>query len=210
MALYKTITIPEGLIGVWQLTESSIELLLNFTNLELADSVFLKYTHEKRKVEWLAARVLIKQLIGFDFSITYSNSGKPIIDHSIYKHLSISHSRDFVAIILHQHLNVGIDIEGITRNFNPIEQRYLSELELIQVNKTPKNQCIYWCDKEAIFKLVPEDGVEFRHQIQISPFNPEVEDEFSARFFTGTRELDYKLHFQTFSDHCLVWVADTP
>jgi phosphopantetheinyl transferase len=202
--------IPDGLIGVWQLTESSIELLPNFTIEELADSVFLKYTHEKRKVEWLATRVLIKKLIGFDFSITYSNSGKPIIDHAIYKHLSISHSRDFVAIILHQHLNVGIDIENITRNYNPIEQRYLSEVELLQVNKTPRNQCIYWCAKEAIFKLVPEDGVEFRQQIQISPFNPEVDNEFSARFLGEYRVLDYRLHFQTFSEHCLIWVTNEP
>ena len=210
MPLYKTITIPDGLIGVWQLTESSIDLLPYFSSEELANPAFLNYTHEKRKVEWLASRVLIKQLTGLDFTIRYSELGKPIIDHPIYKHLSISHSRDFAAVILHEHLNVGLDIENINRNYNPIEKRYLSDEELIQVNKTPKMQCIYWCAKEAIFKLVPEDGVEFRHQIQISPFNPESGNDFSARFIAGTHELIYKLHFQTFSDHCLVWVTDVP
>jgi len=210
MPLYKTITIPDGLIGVWQLTETSIDLLPNFSSKELADPSFLNYTHEKRKIEWLATRVLIQQLTGLNFTIRYSESGKPILDHPTYKHLSISHSRDFVAVILHEHLNVGLDIENIGRNYNPIEKRYLSDKELIQVNKTPKMQCIYWCAKEAIFKLVPEDGVEFRHQIQISPFNPESENDFSARFIEGTRELVYKLHFQTFSDHCLVWVTDIP
>ena len=210
MPLYKTITIPDGLIGVWHLTESSADLLPNFSLKELADTAFLNYTHEKRKVEWLATRVLIKQLIGIDFSVTYTGTGKPILYHATYKHLSISHSYDFAAVILHKHLNVGLDIESITRNYNPIEKRYLSVDELIQVNKTPKNQCLYWCAKEAVFKLVPEDGIEFRNQIQISSFNPESENEFYARFIEGTRELIYKLHFQTFSKHCLVWVTDTP
>lgn len=210
MPLYKTITIPDGLIGVWLLTETSIDLFPNFFPEELADPAFLNYTHEKRKVEWLATRVLIKQLIGPDFSITYSETGKPILNHARYKHLSISHSRDFAAVILHKNLNVGLDIENITRNYNPIEKRYLSEDELIQVNKKPRMQCLYWCAKETIFKLVPDDGIEFRRQIHISPFNPELENEFSARFIAKNRKLSYQLHFQTFSDHCLVWVTDEP
>lgn len=210
MPIYKTITIPDGLIGVWHLTEFSADLFPNFSTKELSDPAFLNYTHEKRKVEWLATRVLIKQLIGLDFSITYARTGKPVLDHAIYKHLSISHSYDFVAVILHKHMNVGLDIESISRNYNPIEKRYLSDNELIQVNKIPRNQCLYWCAKEAVFKLVPEDGIEFRHQIQIPSFNPDMEKEFHARFIEGARELVYKLHFQIFSEHCLVWVIDTP
>lgn len=207
MPLFKTITLSGGLIGVWKLSETSVDLLPNFYPEELADPSFQQYTHEKRKVEWLATRVLIKELIGSEFTISYLETGKPILNHPKYKHLSVSHSRDFAAVILHEHLNVGIDIEDVTRNYNPIEKRYLSEIELVQVAKNPMLQCLYWCAKEAIFKLVPEEGVEFRQQIHISPFNPELEDHFPARFTCGSKESIYPLHFQTFSDHCLVWVA---
>ena len=194
------------MIGVWKLTESSADLLPGFSPEELADPAFQQYTHEKRKVEWLATRVLIKQLVGPDFTISYTKTGKPILNNSKFKHLSISHSHDFVSVILHEHLNVGIDIESTTRNYHPIEKRYLSEAELVQVNKNPSMQCLYWCAKEAIFKLVPDEGVEFKQQIHISPFNPELEDQFSARFMSKNQESIYQLHCQIFSGHCMVWV----
>ncbi|HZL09174.1 MAG TPA: 4'-phosphopantetheinyl transferase superfamily protein [Prolixibacteraceae bacterium] len=207
MPQYKTITIPGGLIGVWQLTESSDDLLAFFTPEELSDPNFQKYTFEKRKIEWLAIRVLIKQLIGSDFTISYSESGKPMLNHAQFKHLSISHSRDFVTIFIHEQFDVGLDVENITRNFTAVKKRYLSENELEQVGENPRLQCLYWCAKEAIFKLVPDEGVEFKHQILISPFNSELEDTFSARFKSTNRDSIYQLHFQTFSDHCLVWLT---
>lgn len=199
--------ISGGLIGVWQLTETSTDLLSGFSTEELADPAFQQYTHEKRKIEWLATRILMKQLIGPDFTISHAETGKPILNHSKFRHLSISHSCDHAAVILHEHLNVGIDIENMTRNFLPIEKRYLSEAELVQVNKNPRMQCLYWCAKEAVFKLVHDEGVEFKQQIHISPFNPELEDQFSARFMSGNQESIYQLHFQIFSDDCMVWVT---
>jgi len=210
MPLFKTLTIPNGLIGVWQLTETSIDLLSGFSSEELADSTFQQYKYEKRKIEWLVIRVLIKQLIGQDFTISYFKTGKPILSHTRFKQISISHSRDFLTVLIHEYLEVGLDIECMFRNYNPIEKRYLSEAELIQVDKNPLMQCLYWCAKEAIFKLVPDEGVEFRQQIHISPFNPELDNQFTARFTARNQELSYVLHFQTFSDHCMVWVTDEP
>lgn len=207
MPQFKTITIPGGLIGVWQLTESSTDLTPHFSPEELADPAFQQYTHEKRKVEWLAIRCLIKQMIGSDFLISYTETGKPIINHIKFKHLSISHSRDFATVFIHEHLDVGLDIENMTRNYNSIEKRYLSEEELIMVNKNTKLHCLYWCAKEAIFKLVPNEGVEFKQQILISSFNPELEDHFLAKYRSESMELIYQLHFQIFSGYCLVWVT---
>jgi len=210
MPLFKTITIPEGLIGVWELTETSVGLISNFSSEELEDTDFKKYSYEKRKVEWLAIRTLLKQMIGPDFILSYSGTGKPILDHRQYKHISISHSRYFVVVFIHELVNVGIDIEDVTRNYNAVEKRYLSEEELIFVNKNTLLQCIYWCAKEAIFKMVPDDGVEFREQIQIIPFNPENENKTMARYSNKSQAWTYPLHFQNFSDHCLVWVLEYP
>lgn len=210
MPLFKSITVPNGLIGVWQLTETSVDLVPCFSDEELANPTFQEYKYEKRKVEWLATRVLIKELIGADFTISYFKTGKPKLNHAKYKHLSISHSRDFVAVFVHENMDVGLDIEDMTRNYNPIEKRYLSEEELIQVDKNPLMQCLYWCAKEAIFKLVADEGIEFRKQIHISPFDLELANQFSARFTAGNQEIAYQLYFQTFCDQCLVWVTDEP
>lgn len=205
MPLFKTIPIPDGLIGLWRFAETTADLLPEFSGEELADPAFLRYTHEKRKVEWLATRVLIRQLIGSDFAISYLNSGKPILRHDRFRYLSISHSRDFAAVILHEHLNVGIDIEETARDYNRIEKKYLSDVESIQTNKNPQLQCLYWCAKEAIFKLVDDEGIEFRQQIHIMP---ESENQYFAKFISGDREFSYKLHHQFISEHCLVWVTD--
>jgi 4'-phosphopantetheinyl transferase len=208
MPLYKTITLTDGLIGIWQLTENSDELINSFTGEELLDSAFMQYTYEKRKVEWLATRLLLKNLIGPNFSISYLETGKPVLNHERYKHISISHSRDFAVIFVNEHSNIGIDIESIHRNFNTVKQRYLSEIELIQVNQNAILQCLYWCAKEAVFKLVPEDSIEFKQQIHISLFDPESEDQFLVKFISGAKGSAYQLHFQLFSDHAMVWVSD--
>ena len=208
MPLFKTIKASGGLIGVWQLTESSKDLTPDFSTEELSNPEFQKYTYEKRQVEWLVTRLLLKQLIGSDFTISYSNTGKPILNHSLFKHLSISHSRHFVTVFVHEQSNVGIDIEDMTRNYKQIEKRFLSEAELLAVNQSPKLQCLYWCAKEAVFKLVPDDGIVFRDQIQIAPFDPELVNEFSARYISESSECIYQLHFQTFCGHGLVWVME--
>lgn len=207
MPLFKTITQAEGIIGVWQLSEKLDELLPNFSDQELEDPAYLQYTHEKRKIEWLATRKLIKLLIGDDFTITYAESGKPILNHVQYKNISISHSRYFAAVYIHETLQVGLDIEDTTRNYNSIEKRYLSDEELKQTGQNPLLQCLYWCAKESIFKLVPDHDIEFRNQIHISPFIPEKEDHFLAKFKSEKGDSTHELHFQIFNDHCLVWVA---
>jgi len=190
MPLFKTIPITGGLIGVWELTEKPEDLFPEFTTEELADPAFQQYSYDKRKVEWLATRILLKQLIGPDFSISYSEHGKPILNHPKFKHL-----------------NVGLDIENQNRNYNPIMKRYLSEAEMKHAGNNPLLQCLYWCAKEAIFKLVPEDGIEFKEQILISPFDPATETQFGARFISGNNETEYQLHFSNFLDQCLVWVT---
>jgi len=207
MPLFKTITQAEGLIGVWQLSESLNELLPHFSDLELEDPAYLQYTHEKRKIEWLATRSLIKLLIGTDFTISYAESGKPILNHARYKNISISHSRYFAAVYIHEKLQVGLDIEDSTRNYNSIEKRYLSDEELIHTGRNPLLQCLYWCAKEAIFKLVTDHDIEFRNQIHISPFNPEIEDRFQVKFKSEKADSIHELQFQVFDGHCLVWVS---
>jgi 4'-phosphopantetheinyl transferase len=207
MPLFKTITQAAGVIGVWQLSETLNELLPFFSDQELNDLGYLRYTHEKRKIEWLATRLLIKLLIGTDFTISYAESGKPILNHARYKNISISHSRYFAAVFIHEEHQVGLDIEDSARNYNSIEKRYLSDEELLHVSKNPLLQCLYWCAKEAIFKLVPDHDIEFRNQIHISPFNPEQEDRFQVKFKSEKGDSIHELQFQIFEGHCLVWVA---
>lgn len=194
------------MLAVWQITESSGELQSFFTSEELADPNFQNFSFEKRKVEWLAIRVLLKQMVGCGFEIFYTEVGKPMIKHPLYKHISISHSRDFAAVYIHQQHSIGIDIESITRNYASIKKRYLSESELEQVNENSLLQCIYWCAKEAVFKLVDKEGVDFRKQIHVLPFLPET-NIFFVRYISDNQVKTLQLQYESFNLHCMVWVC---
>jgi phosphopantetheinyl transferase len=206
MPLYKTISVPDGFLAVWQITESSDELLSFFTPEELTDSKFQNYSYEKRKVEWLAIRALLKQIIGNSFEICYTEVGKPVIIHPVFRHISISHARDFAAVYIHQHHAVGIDIESTTRNYAAVKKRYLSESELILVDESTLLQCIYWCAKEAVFKLVDKEGVDFRKQIHVHAFPPES-NKFTVNYISDNMEKTLQLQYETFNQHCMVWVC---
>ena len=208
MPLIKTIELPDGLIGVWQITETSDELYPFFNSEELNNPDFIKYSYEKRRIEWMITRLLIKKIIGSNFEISYSEEGKPILRHLKFKYISITHSRQFVAVFVHETLNVGIDIEDSLRNFNSIESRFLSDAELTFINRNPTLQCLHWCAKEAIFKLIHETGVEFKTQILINPFNAETSNFFTAQFIGEHRQSNFKLYFEYLSDHCMVWVTE--
>lgn len=210
MPLHETIIVPDGLLGIWRITESSEELLPSFSQEEQENPDYLKFNFGKRKAEWLCTRLLLKNLIGDDHQISYSEHGKPMLEHEIYKYISISHSREFVAILVHKNTDVGIDVESQNRNYGAVLKKYLSDEELIQVGENILLQSLYWCAKEAIFKLVPEDGVEFRKQIHILPFDPNANDPFQAQFISREKQTNYRLRFKLLADNCMVWVIGVP
>ena len=207
MSLFKTIPIDHGLIGIWELSESLNELTSEFSSGELIDPQFVSYTNDKRKSEWLATRLLLKKILGSDFSILYQPSGKPILNHGKFGKISISHSRDFVAVIVHESKEIGIDIENCNRDFERIEKRFLSEDEMRFTSNNKYLKCLCWCAKEAIFKLVEEDGIEFREQIIVTP-GTENDRQYSAKFISSGKRVNYQINSDFFSENCMVWVVE--
>lgn len=209
MPLIKTISTTDGLISVWQIAEATEELLSYFSAQELDNEEFKKFTFEKRKAEWLATRVLLKQLIGNSFTISYTSSGKPLLEHAQYHYISITHSRTYVAVFIHQNKEIGIDIESSNRNYAPILKKYLSDLELCHIKEDNLIPCLYWCAKEALFKLVEEEGIDFKKQFEILSVEPS-EQLIVARYISAKEVKNYQLNYSSFNNHFMVWVSDDP
>jgi Phosphopantetheinyl transferase len=207
MSLFKTIPIDKGLIGIWELSESLNDLLSKASSEELIDPQFVRYTNDKRKSEWLATRILLKEILGGNFSISYHPSGKPVLNHSKFGKISISHSRDFVAVIVHESKEVGIDIENCKRDFERIEKRFLAEEEMQFINSDKQLKCFYWCAKEAIFKLVKEDGIEFKEQIIVTP-DTRNDNQYLAKFISPAQSVNYQINYDFFSENYLVWIVE--
>lgn len=207
MPLYKTIAITDGLLGIWQITESPNDLIVGFRTEEVNDPDFRKYTNDKRKAEWLCTRSLIREMIGHNFSISYLSNGKPLLHHPQYQKISISHSRNFVAVIVHRSREAGIDIEETSRDFSRVAQRYLSDRELKNTTGNNGLKCLYWCIKEAIFKLIEEDGIDFKKQIAIfqDAKNP---DQYQAEYLANGKGRRLNISYDFIAENCLVWVIE--
>jgi 4'-phosphopantetheinyl transferase len=160
-----------GTIGIWELSESSAELLkiYNFSTGE--KDVFNKLNIEKRKKEYLAVRLLLKKMTGSKNEIIYNNNGKPHLKNKTLK-ISISHSDKLAAILL-SNRNAGIDVEDTNRKIENIASRFLTKTELentLKADNPRRMQIIYWSAREAAYKFNSELNINFKTHLKIFPF----------------------------------------
>jgi 4'-phosphopantetheinyl transferase len=191
-------------LALWSLTEP-LEFFEQNAKMTAADlNVYQSIGNNIRKKEWLAVRVLLNEVLGFWPQINYSETGKPLLrNHS--RHLSISHSRSMVGILLSTNPYVGIDIEKNDRNIEKVSARFLSEAELEQMNQQPDDfsRVLYWCAKEAIYKAVSEYNVLFSKQIFVREVNPN--GIILAQFSSKIETLDFQLNYMVYDEHMVVW-----
>jgi len=193
-------------LALWKLTED-VDFFENKAHLSTADiKLYKKISNETRKKEWLAVRILLNDVLGFWPNISYMETGKPILNNHT-RHLSISHSREMVGILLCTSPYAGIDIEKTTRNIDKVLTRFLSpkELENIQSCQNPFCKIIHWCAKEAIFKSINEPNIDFSSQIKIERI---VEDgTIFGRFISEKNEFTLDLKYMTIDEHLIVWTT---
>lgn len=152
-------------ILVWH-DEEPLNFFLEQTKLSTAELARLnKYSVMRRKKDLVIARYLIQQSLS-EAKVAYHANGKPYLMQQEAE-ISISHSKDIVAVILHPNRIVGIDIEYITPRVERVKQRFLSAKELLAANST-ELLTLYWSAKETLFKLDQKQGLEFNTELLVS------------------------------------------
>ncbi len=154
--------------AIWVIEESEQELA--FMASEQCPEEIIS---PQKRLEWLAGRVLIKKLVE-NHSLPYSGIhkdkfGKPFL-RDLSHHISLSHSYPHVAAQLDLNQSVGIDLEQPKEKLLAIAHRVLSPLELSDAAKDLNKHCIYWCGKEALYKIYGQRGLHFSNQLNIEPF----------------------------------------
>ena len=200
---------PAGVIGIWQIAESSTELLptVQLSESEKKSPGIIK--NEKRKREFLAVRALIKKIIDTDSTIIYENSGRPRLKNS-KKNISISHSAELAVVFLSDR-NAGIDVENTNRNIAPLVKRFLLKEELEQTeNSSDKQlmQTIYWSAKEAIFKCTSEEKILFNRQIHIHPFTLNNEGNFRGELKIKNRTFYFDISYFRVGNNVVVYCVE--
>lgn len=210
MALYlKKELENEAEIGVWKITETEEELKeLSATPTDEMEEISFIRSESLRK-QRLAVRALLNTMFDEKVYLSHHDNGKPYIENNPIN-ISITHTANYVAVILHDDEDVGIDIESLDRDFSAVEKKALSEDEIDDLEDEKRNEqlAIYWCAKEAIFKMLSVYNLDFAEQIEIERFRPRGEGELEATFINkdGDEE-EFDLEYMTFDRHVLVWVV---
>ena len=199
----------EAEIAVWQITETEEELkeLSATPSDEMEEISFIR--SESLRKQRLAVRALLNTLFDEKVYLSHHDNGKPYLENNPVN-ISITHTEKYVAVILHEEENVGIDIESLDRDFSAVEKKALSEDEIEDLEDEKRNEqlAIYWCAKEAVFKLLSRYNVDFAEQIEIERFRPRGEGELEATFTDKDGfEEELTLEYITFDRHVLVWVV---
>ena len=203
MPIYKTKE-EDYKIGIWKISET-IEELEALICLNSIDK--LKYETlltAKRKKEWLATRLLIQHLLDDSkISIIYDKHRKPSLSNG-YK-LSISHTNDYIAVIVHSKKEVGIDIQVEKTNIEKGAYSFLTatELEQISAKDSLQKAHLYWCAKEALYKRVGDSSLNIYSHFSILNFELKEKGSFNGKINETNEEVE--LFYQLFEAFYLVW-----
>ena len=129
MALYlKKVLDNKAEIAVWQITETEEELkaLSSTPSDEMEEISWIK--SESLRKQRLAVRALLNELFDEKVYLSHHDNGKPFLENRV-TNISITHTDKYVAVILHETEDVGIDVESLDRDFSAVELKALSEDE---------------------------------------------------------------------------------
>ena len=202
---YKKEVHDQGMLAIWELTECASELSKLIPD---AEKVLDGIRSEKRKKERLATQALLYELFGTNICLCHHPNGSPFLPNNIAR-ISITHTRRFVAVLTHPFKRTGIDMERLERNFSAVEVKALSPREVVYLTPEGRSRqlAILWSAKEAIYKCVAQEGVEFGTQIEIDPFFPQECGTLSAHFYGKEGgEIKYILDYKNIDDHILVYM----
>lgn len=164
----------EASICLVQKTHTSTSLLTLFENKEKYQPEVSAINTENRKRDFLAVRYALKMCLnGREETIAYTKKGKPTLEN-LRQNISISHCKNWVSVIIHPTLQVGIDIEQPSKKLYKVAKRFLSQEEYIRYSNYQSKEAflflrIAWSAKEALFKIIG-DCYNFSQQLHTLPF----------------------------------------
>jgi 4'-phosphopantetheinyl transferase EntD len=130
---------------------------------------YLSISNPSRRIEFLSVRFL-KNYFDSSLEIGYLNNGKPILNGS-QKHISISHSKNFVGIAVAPH-PIGFDIEECHERIFKVRDRFLNDAEKDLFDQNSISELtIAWCAKESLFKLNDNDRLDFKSDLILREWN---------------------------------------
>ena len=77
-------------------------------------------------------------------------------------------------------------MEHMQEKMQRVSGRFLSEKELEHTGEDLQKICIYWCAKEAMYKLYNIKDTEFKGNLKVSPFQKEEHGQIEGIIHVGS------------------------
>jgi len=195
-----------SILGVWKI-EEDVDALLELVSRDNDETKKLKnFSSTSRKLEFLSVRALLAELLGKDAKIVYNKNNKPFLKDGSY-FISISHSHKLTALLLSTNEKVGIDLEYMSSNISAIAFKFLNRREKVAKEQEEKRYHLYihWCAKEALYKICDKEGINFKKNITIEPF--QVKDSGEIKGLVRTKKINesFELFYSKYDNYAIVW-----
>lgn len=191
-------------VAVWNISETYDELVLFLNNaFFLKEIQNLGLKSALRINQKISAGILLQHILKDNIELYYDEMGKPHLkNHKGF--ISISNTKEFVAVIYHPGYPVGIDIEYPSERIVKIAPKFLNLQEQNWINNSQiplHNNCfIVWCVKESLFKMIGGGGIDFKDHIIVNEPNDNCGD---VQFLKQNQESVFKFYLITI-DNLLV------
>lgn len=204
MPLYKTYSIDNSyVVGVWKISEP-LDFFTNTIIINESEKLYFeKISLLSRKLQWLACRLLVKELIKVPFNIIYDENGKPFLEDNQFN-ISFTHTKEYAGVIISKNIEVGIDIEKISSRMEKVKYKFLSDKEAIETQNLEKLS-VYWCAKEALFKVKGKHSISLQDDLLISPFEFMQQGEIEGVINDEKKINKYILYYEKIEEHILVF-----
>lgn len=201
--------INSSIVGLWKIEEDHKFLMEKVISLGFDISLLEKFKSELKQKQWLSARLLLNEIDRDIKGIKYSNWGAPILE--VKKFVSLSHSREMVAVSLDNKADTGIDIQYYSTKIDLIKNKFCSENELsfVRDSESLRELHIIWSAKEAIYKKLKIPGLSFKEDIQIKSFDFEEKGRIESEIFNQKKVLKIELQYEIIGDYSLVYTLNT-
>lgn len=205
MPLFKKVENSNAIMGIWQMTEQLSELEAMY---EIKPSERISYDsfrNDRRRKEWLSARVLLKELLGHDAEICYRDSGKPYLKDQSFC-ISITHTIGYVGVRLASH-PVALDMEYYSERVLRLIPRFVSEREMCCIDAEDEitSALIIWSAKETLFKLFDISDVQFDQHLYISSLKLGHSGHFKGTLEKDGFRADVRLAYEVHGGLILVY-----
>jgi len=203
--------LQKGEVQIWSMKAIEDNKLLDgFTKLLSEDEILRadKYRFEKDRSVYITAKFLLRSMLGKyvgknpkEITFEYSKFAKPFYLQNAEVDFNVSHSGNQIIIGFSMEAAIGVDIEKIKKDFDPLglAKSFFSKQEIKALSKTDESdifQAFYrcWTRKESFIKAVGE-GLSY----PLDSFAVSLDDDENAEFLKIENPKDSKEDWQLHS-----------